>query len=88
VSGSPSLAERLERTLAGALTGLERPESDPVHGSQGPEGGVVLPSDSTAAKVHGGPPVPAVDRATRARILEQFESTRRRKHALAPVPAT
>jgi UDP:flavonoid glycosyltransferase YjiC (YdhE family) len=86
VSGSPSLLERLERALAGALTDPGPPESETEPGSWAPEG-VVLPRDSAAAKLHGRPTVPAVDRATRARILEHFESTRRREHARGPVPA-
>jgi len=81
-----AVASMLSYLLAGALTDPGPPESKTEPGSWAREG-VVLPRDSAAAKLHGRPTAPAVDRATRARILEHFESTRRRVHAPGPVPA-
>ncbi|MDQ3689628.1 MAG: hypothetical protein M3406_06255 [Chloroflexota bacterium] len=40
-----------------------------------------------AAKLHGRPVPVVVDSATRARMLEHFESATRRTHASAPMPA-
>ena len=80
VSGSPSLLERLERAVAGALT--EPADSTPEH-ARWPTPGVVLRGDSAAAKLHGHPAPAVVDSATRARILEHFAATRRTR---APAP--
>ena len=83
VSGSPSLVERLERALAGGLT-QEPTESRSEPGPLATQG-VVLHGDSTAARVHGRPAPASVDRATRARILEHFESATRRTPVSAPL---
>jgi len=82
VSRSPSVLERLEHALAARLTN-EPVESTPEDASRASRG-VVLRGDSAAAKVHGRDAPPAVDGATRVRILERLQSAMRRAHVTAP----
>jgi len=83
VSGSPSLVERLERALAAPLGTQEPIEPGAEHVSRTTQGVVMRGGDSAAAKLYGRPVPVVVDRATRARILEHFESAIRRKRTPA-----
>jgi len=87
VSVSPSLVERLEHALAAPLGAQEPIEPAGEHGSRTTYGVVMRGEDSAAAKLRGRPASVVVDSATRARILEQFESAVRHAHASAPSPA-
>ena len=87
VSGSPSLLERLEHALADPLGILEPAEPEPEDGFQTTQGVVLRDGGSMAARLHGRPWSAVVDGATRASILEHFESVARRTHAAASTPA-
>jgi len=75
VSGSPSLLERLERSLADPLGGSEEtaPDREPSAKSSP---GVVLRDEDPAARLYVRSTPVVVDLATRAKILERFEAAR------------
>jgi len=77
VSGSPSLLERLERSLADPLADREEtvPDREPAAKSSP---GVVLRDEDPAARLYARSAPVVVDVATRAKILERFEAVRRR----------
>ena len=87
VSGSPSLVKRLERALASPLGTEEHAEPEPEHASQTTHGVVLRDADSAATKLHSRPAPVVMDNPTRARILENYKSARKRTRASASRPA-
>jgi len=84
VAGSPSLVERLERALVIDTHEASEPEPEQTRGTI--QSVLLREGDSIAAKLHGRPMPVVVDRATRDRILERFESMHRDRVRLpAPV---